>query len=580
VNKSERRKITAAALVALAVGSLPTMATAQRNTQRNPIFIAVTFHAPANEPKLGVDVAEGLRQRMMKLFPQSPLRPGALRVVTREQINAQLTAAGYPADSAITTTDLRDLGKNIGADETLEGTATRTADGVQVQARFYSLNNVSAPEVLPTVTDKSAEGAGRQLADLYARARKELPDYNNCRNGLINGQVDQAVSAAKLAMQQYDKGVLPRACLMNAYFKLSQDKKMPLDSVVKIGQDILTIDPNDELAIGQLADAYLTKGDTAKAVEMNIRLYKLNPTNVSQANTIIQILAGTGQPEKAVPIAKDLLASNPGDPQTLETYWKLLQATKDWKQTIAIGEEMVKFDSSRADSNFYNRQIAAALADSQPQLVLQYLAKATQKYPKNTHYWLGYSQELRRQGQLQQALDAAKKAVTIDPTVANGYASVLSLYAALGQADSALAFAKLALAAHADKDAVGGALLTLLKPSLDKAQKSQARPDMEEFYRMAATIDSIVPQQSTAFYMSFAAYSIAASVLQDVAAESKDRPKACADIQRASDLAAVVDLNMPRGGRENPANAAAILNALNSQIKPYIDTTRKQLKCK
>src|SRR6185437_770018 len=131
------------------------------------------------------------------------------------------------------------------------------------------------------------------------------------------------------------------------------------------------------LAIGQLADAYLTRGDTAKAIEMNIKLYKLNPTNVSQAQTIMQILAGTGAPEKAVPIVKDLLASNPGDATILDTYWKLLQATKDWKQAIAIGEEMVKFDSSRADSNFYNRQIAAALADSQPQLVLQYLAKAT-----------------------------------------------------------------------------------------------------------------------------------------------------------------------------------------------------------
>jgi hypothetical protein len=103
---------------------------------------------------------------------------------------------------------------------------------------------------------------------------------------------------------------------------------------------------------------------------------------------------------------------------------------------------------------------------------------------------------------------------------------------------------------------------------------------MEEFYRMAATVDSIIPQQSTAFYMSFAAYSIAASMLQDVAGESKDRPKACADIKRASELATVVDLNMARGGRENPANAAAILNALNTQIKPYIETTKKQLACK
>lgn len=579
--------ITAVALLAVAFGA-PNAARAQGRGAgaRNPIFIAVSFRSPA-EPKLGIDVAEGMRVRMAKLFSQTPLRPGALRVVTREQINAQLTAAGYPADSAITTMDVRDLGKNIGADETIEGTATRTAAGVSVQGRFYSLNNVAAAEVLPVVVDKDASGAGHQLADLYARARRELPEYERCRSGLINNEIDRAIVAARAALLQYDKGVLPRACLMTAFLSKFKENTLPIDSVVRVAVEIMAIDPDNELAIGNLADAYLLKGDTAKAIEMDLKLYRLNPTNVNQAQTIIQILAGTGAPDKALPIVKDLLNTNPGDAAILETYWKLLQATKAWKQAIAIGEEMVKFDSSRADSTYFNRQLMAAIADSQPQLVLRYLGKATVKYPRNTRYWLGYSQELRKQGQLQQSLDAAKAALAIDPKLDNGYATVLSMYVALRQADSALAFGKLALASGADKGTIGNALLTLISPAMtkaqaaDKAQSADARADWEEVYHMSAVVDSLVPQVQTAFFMSFAAFNIASGILPNIGALAKtDKPMACAELKYASDKILVVDLNMARGGRYDPAAAANILTAVSTQIRPFLETSKKSLSCK
>jgi tetratricopeptide (TPR) repeat protein len=578
VKRIQRQAIAAAGLIAAAVVA-PTTAKAQRSAgARNPIFIAVTFRSPT-EPKLGVDVAEGLRQRMIKLFPQPP-RAGQLRVVTREQINAQLTAAGYPADSTITTTDLRDLGKNVGADETLEGTATRTAEGVRVTARFYSLNNVSAAEVLPPVVDKDPGNAGRQVADNYAKARRELPDYEQCRNGLINHEVDKAIVAAKAGLLQYDKGVLPRACLMSAYFGLFKDKKMPVDSVLRVGQEIMTIDADNEVALGMLADAYMAKGDTAKAIEANLKLYRLNPTNVGVATSIIAFLGGVGAPDKALPIARDLLNTNPGDAPILETYWKLLQATKQWKQAIATGEEMVKFDSSRADTTYFSRQIASAYADSQPQLVLQFLGKATAKFPKNTHYWLGYSQELRKQGQLQQALDAAKKALAIDPKLDNGYATVLSLYAALGRSDSAIAFAKQAIAAGVDKQQVGNSLLTLISPGMTQAQKTDDRADWENVYRVSATVDSIAPTPNSAFYMSFAAYNVGTKALTGIATLVKtDKAKACAENKVAGDMFTVMELNMPRGGRANPDVAAKLLNAL-GQYKPYVDQYKKGIPCK
>ncbi|HEY6219447.1 MAG TPA: hypothetical protein VIV65_05290 [Gemmatimonadaceae bacterium] len=584
MNRINRQMIAAATLLVAAVVSTPTMATAQRSNQRLSMFVAVSFRSPG-EPKLGIEVADQVRQRMAKLFSQTPqalTRPGALRVITREQINQQLTAAAYPADSVITSTDLRDLGKNIGADETMEGTAQRTAKGIEVHARFYSLNHIEAPEVLPTVVGKDEGDVGREVAELYAKARRELPDYERCRSALISNQPDQAIISARAALQQNDKGVLPRACLLTAFVKQYQAKKVPADSVIKVANEILQTDPNYEIAIGSLADVYLLQGDTTHAVEMNLRLYKLNPTNVGQAQSIVQMLAGMGSPEKAVPIAKELLGTNPGDPQLLDTYWKLLMATKAWKEAIAAGEEMVKFDSSKADTIYFSRQISNAVNDSNPALTLQFLAKATQKFPRNTRFWLGYSQELRKQGQLQQALDAAKKALDVNPKVDNGMATVLSLYVQLGQTDSAIAFGKRAIAAGADKQAVGPALLTLLTPAYNKTKDPNATPaDWENLYRMAATVDTIAPQPGTKFFMSFGAFTLGVQALAPVAdlAKAHKTAEACAAVKTAADYFLVVDLNMMAGGAFSKEAAGQILNQLNT-YKPYIDQYKKGIPCK
>jgi hypothetical protein len=42
----------------------------------------------------------------------------------------------------------------------------------------------------------------------------------------------------------------------------------------------------------------------------------------------------------------------------------------------------------------------------------------------------------------------------------------------------------------------------------------------------------------------------------------------------------VVDLNMARGGRFNPSAAGNILTALSGTVKPYLESTRGQLRCR
>jgi tetratricopeptide (TPR) repeat protein len=585
--KIQRQAIAAAAVMAAAFA--PKSAVAQRNQQPIPIFVVVTFKSPG-EPKLGIEAAEAVRQRMMRFFPQPATRQGSLRIVKQEEINSSLTGSGYPADSAITTTDLRDLSRGMGANESMEGTIKRTAEGVEARARFYVLSNIAAPEVLPVVVEKNAEAAGRKIAEIYQQARKQIPAYEKCKNALIQNQPEQAVAAAREALEIYDEGVLSRACLLTAYQELAKQNKIAADSVVSVANRIIAIDSSNEIAIRQLAETYRTRGDSARAIEYLMRLWALNPMDVQQARGIVDVVTAFGAPEKALTIVEDMKKTNPGDAEILDTQWKLLQYMKQWKQAIAVGEEMVKFDTSKADTAYFSRQIGAAYQDSQPQLALQFLARATQKFPRDVRLLQAYVGELMKQGQTQQALDVAKRVVAVDPKAPQGYATIVVLYTQLNQGDSAVAFAKQALvsADSATKDQIGKGLLTLIGPSLNAAQADTTSPadvqreNWTKVYRMSAAVDSIVPQAQTAFFMSFSAFNLAMNAVNRVQglAQAKNTAGACTELKNASEMVLIVDLNMARGGRFNAAAAGNILNAVSGTIKPYIESTRSQLKCK
>jgi tetratricopeptide (TPR) repeat protein len=581
--KIQRQAITAAALFAVVFA--PKMAVAQRVAARVPNFLVVSFRSPG-EPKLGIETAEGVRQRMLRFFPMPPLK--TLRTLKQEEINSALTGSGYPADSVVTTSDLRDLSKQLGADEAMEGTVKRTAQGVEARARFYFNSNVAAPEVLPVVVEKNGEAAGRKIAELYVQARKELPAYERCKNALIQNNPDAAIVAAREAQEAYPEGVLWRACMLTAYGP--QYKKFPADSAIRLGNEIVVIDPENVIAITELVNAYRARNDTAKAIEYSMKLYALNPTDMQQARSIVDFLMASGAPDKALTIIDDQMKQNPGEASIIETQWKIFQNTDQWKRAIAAGEEMVKFDTSRADTLYFRRQVGAAIQDSQPQLALQFLARATQKFPKNVFFLQAYSQRLRDQGQVQQALDVAKKVIAVDPKAPQGYATVVALYTQVGQADSAVAFAKQALvgADTATKTQIGAGLLTLIAPSMKRAQEDTAatpdvaRANWTEVYKLSASVDSIVPAPATAFFMSFAAYNLASNAalrVSDLANKQKNVPAACAELKIAEEMVLAVDLNMMRGGRFSPQQAGSILNAA-GQLKPFVQQTKAALKCK
>src|SRR2546430_7916379 len=451
VMASRRRALTAAGAIAIAAAGTPRLGLAQRNQQQQPgadatRMLIATFRTPANSPALGVEVADALRTRV-----QQENSARTLWVLPRTDINNYLTSSGYKADSALSVSDLKELAKLMRADEILDCTATKTPGGLHADARLMLARDVSLAQPLPSIEAKDAGDAARKVERELTDARKALPEYRRCETALRDQKWAEAAAAARAGLAKEPNSKLSSLCLMSAY----QYGKSGPDSVLRVAEQIIRTDSTNTLAMRNAVDAYTAKGDTTRAVQTMVRLARVDPT-VRQ--TLLGMLGAMNKPELALPIANEMLADNPGDPQLLRMRFLLYASAKDYKRALAAGEEWMKADTSAANADLYTRLIAIAWADSQPQVASQYAARAVQKYPTNADLYMLYAQTLRKSGQLQQSLDAAKRAVAIHPKVENGIQFVLVTYGDLKQTDSALAWARRAVAAGPAKAAVGQGL--------------------------------------------------------------------------------------------------------------------------
>jgi tetratricopeptide (TPR) repeat protein len=346
-------------------------------------------------------------------------------------------------------------------------------------------------------------------------------------------------------------------------------KKLPPDSILRVTDEILKIDPRSKLALGNAIEAYDAKGDTTKAIQASIQLYRADPSNQSLIQSIINKLATMGRPDIAIPLIDDLLKDNPADPQMLRTKWLLYLASKDWKNAITAGEEYVKVDTAAANADYFTRMVAAAASDSQPQLAAQYGARAVQKFPNDASLHMLYAISLRKAGQLQQAVGEAEKAVAVDPKVDQGYPTILVTWAELNQPDSLNAWAQKALTAGVDTSLVGNAMLATVQPLMKKAGETKARADYQAALAAAQHVDSLSPSPTTKYFIGVASFQIGMDVLQNI-----NKTKSCDEAKLADDMWATSQIAMPQGASVSKEAAGQILGLI-QQYSQYITQAKK-----
>jgi hypothetical protein len=156
---------------------------------------------------------------------------------------------------------------------------------------------------------------------------------------------------------------------------------------------------------------------------------------------------------------------------------------------------------------------------------------------------------------------------------------VLVTYGDLKQTDSALAWARRAVAAGADKNAVGQGLLPIVgiavKAAQDTTGKDAAgmRQAWMNAYQLSSTVDSIAPSAQLKLYVGLASFQVGLNALQNL-----NKSRSCADAQLADDMWSASQIALPQAAAYDKNTAGQLMGAI-QQYYPNIAPAKKQL-CK
>jgi tetratricopeptide (TPR) repeat protein len=283
---------------------------------------------------------------------------------------------------------------------------------------------------------------------------------------------------------------------------------------------------------------------------------------------------------------QSLLASDPNNVDAFTARLNLELLQRRYKDAFKTADELVRIDTALATVQFYTRMAGAAQADSNPAMYIEYLARATKKFPQEASLHMAQYDALNRAGRLQEALEAARRAADADPKLEVARLAAVALYFRTSQVDSGYAYARasIPLVDSATAVQIATAIVGEVKAVYDKHS-----PAAEWEPVMAAVLkaDSVYSWPGTQFFrgvvaanMGIQAYGAAAEAAN--AKPTPDNVKACAEAARAAELfdLAKVSMGAPGfGGRFNPTAAAEIMKGIYENAAAP-NALRTALKCK
>ncbi len=517
----------------------------------------------SSDKELGVQAAEAIRNQLQK---QTNVRD--LVVVPKADINNSLTSSGYPTTEALAPGDAKALATLVRAPQYLEGAVTKTPTGYKIDSRLIISRDMTKGQVLPSAQAAKLDDAANQVAKSIKDARRQLPAEETCHNDVAQGKYQEAVAAARQGLNGYSNANIVLACLAEAYNAL----KNP-DSVIAVGERIRATDPRNVPALKLLAETYGTKNDTTKRLQVLGQLAAADPTNIRLIQDVVADMARLGHPEMAVPLMRDLLQNNPGDPALLNLAWLVYLNAQQYQNAIDVGTEMVRVDTAMASADYYSRLAAAYLAINQPQKASEVAALAARKYPTDPSIQLFNAQALYKAGQLQQAEDAAKRAVAANPKNAQGYFLLATIQSALNKLDDLAITLQTARTNGADPGSLSQLALKAGSDSYKAATASKEIADYQKAIRFLQLSDQLQSSADAKFLIGASAFSVG-----QTATISANEKRSCDLARTARDAFNLASLNLPAGGQKYPNEAAQLLTAI-PQFTPAVENEVKRF-CK
>jgi tetratricopeptide (TPR) repeat protein len=438
------RPLMSFALLAILVGALEAQPVRRPPRADTPRLTVQVFRS--QDKIAGPAASDALRERLIQVYP-GPV----LWVIEKPFMVELLEQSGYPVNEQLGRSDENQLAKFLRTDEYIRGSVVREPDGQwRADAQLVLTRDASLTQILPPSRASRPERAAIGLVRSIQDARKQLDNEKKCMEHARAGRYDQAITEANRAIVEYPAATLVRYCKMNALIQ----KRAPNAEVLVVANEVLELDPNNRAALAIAADAQKAEGNIDVANDLLVRLLANEPTNAKLAEDVVNALAASRKFDVAKEIVTKAVQDNPGDVSLVRLQFLILAAAGEYKPAIRTGEEMILLDTAMADVGFFTRMISLYAADSQPAKAAEMGQRGTTKFPSNSDLWNRYAQTLRASGQVAQSVEAQKRALALNPNIANGWLIVAQAYQELQMPDSQMVALRNAVAAGESADMI------------------------------------------------------------------------------------------------------------------------------
>jgi tetratricopeptide (TPR) repeat protein len=175
---------------------------------------------------------------------------------------------------------------------------------------------------------------------------------------------------------------------------------------------------------------------------------------------------------------------------------------------------------------------------------------------------------LRARGKLAESLDASKRALAIDSTMAQGQLMVAQLEMELGRPDSALATLRRAIATGEDSSLVAQFALSKGNGLYRAANGTKTSADFTLALRFIAFADTVRSTEQSRFLSGAAALGAVQSALTE-ATKLKDKAESCRLVHFSTEMMSVARTGL-QAGEQSFAEAAKQSIEYLDQLDPYI----------
>jgi tetratricopeptide (TPR) repeat protein len=531
----------------------------------------------SSDATIGVAAADAIRRRI-----QSEHTATDLYIVPAQKIKDALVASGFPPDSSLGKTDLMALTKQVRGDYALDGTVERTTDGVKTSIRLLTQTGPQVvAEPLVAIVGSDLGDVAKKVDRAVSEAIRALSFNHECRRAALVGDYKQAMAAAQQGLTLRPTSTALNLCALSI---LAATHASP-DSIIAVASAIVSVDSANTVGWANLVDAYAAKGNAARELDATRMLHHADSTNVTVTLSLVDQLVVAGQAESALVVLDTALAVSPANAQLLAKKWLAELRVAKYAEAVRTGDALIAADSAAATEDFFRRQLLAATNAHDTTASHRVAVQASARYPKNVDFLLTLARDAINRNAPGDALGFIGRVLSLEPVNQFAWQVAIAAQATANGTDSAVAAARRALTAGVTKEAVGGSLLTVLTPALEKARTSQTRADWEAVLIAAQAVDSVASTPRSEFYIGVAAYQIGRDVAQSLADGGKrgpatraERQTTCASATRVEDLVGIATIALSKGGSVDPAVATQILGGLPS-LSEFV-TSVKQVSCR